>query len=82
MMNGITKASAVVIVGSCRITVRPNAVSVAAGMADARVTPAEVGQVIAVVRTVQTNQLLVMRSPFVTLEAPFVGVRPKPGVNA
>jgi len=59
-----------VIVVAAGFTVRPNAVSVAAGMADARVTPAEVGQVIAVVRTVQTNQLLVMRSPFVTLEAP------------
>src|SRR5437016_5749735 len=71
-MNGLPNASAVVIEVATGFTVRPNAASVAAGTADARETPAELGQVIAVPRTVQTNQLLVIRSPLVTLAAPFV----------
>src|SRR6185369_10567814 len=45
--------------------------------------PAAVGQVIALVRTVHTSQLLVMREPLVELaSAPLVGVRPRPGVKA
>src|SRR5215212_1849906 len=54
-------------------TVKPNPAKVAAGIAWARTTPAALGQVICVPMTVQTNQLLVIRDPFVSLELPFVG---------
>ena len=39
-------------------TVRPKAANVAAGMDETRVTPAALGQLITVPRTVQTSQLV------------------------
>src|SRR5436190_24245932 len=74
-MNGLLNASAVVMLVTVGLTVRPNPASVAAGMACARTTLAAVGQVMALARTVQTNQLLVIREPWVTFEAPLAGVR-------
>src|SRR3569832_1415905 len=56
-------------------TVKPKADKVAAGITWARTTAAVFGQVICVPMTAQTNQLLVIRDPFVALELPFVGVK-------
>src|SRR6266446_5627825 len=56
----------------------PKNTNVARRMDDARSTPLAMGQLMTVPRTVQTNQLLVMRDPFVTFAAPFVFDR---GVN-
>src|SRR5215213_4076982 len=71
-MNGLPKASAVLMAVATGFTVKPNDAKVAAGIAWARTTPALLGQVMTVPRTVQTNQLLVIREPFVSLELPFV----------
>src|SRR5215217_8825627 len=86
-MNGLPKASAVVIAVAAGLTVRPSAASVAAGSARARLTPGSVGHVIAVPRTVHTSQLLVMRDPLVAFESPLVFLKgvpsafTAPGVN-
>src|SRR6185312_11308368 len=87
-MNGLPKASAVVMVLDTGLTVRPNAANVAAGIAWARATPASLGQLMTVPRTVQTSQLLAIRDPLVALELPLVLLNgfpaefTAPGVNA
>src|SRR5262249_48683061 len=79
---GLPNASDVLMAVAAGLTVSPRAASVAAGMDCARSTPAALGQVITLLRVVQTSQLLVMREPLVTLALPLVFDRPSPGVNA